>query len=170
MGISMGHSGLQVAKYFTYKALQEVRALHALQIVKMVYFAHGWHLAYFGKPLLKHKVKGYAYGPVISDVYKRYKSEGISKSDSAFNPLELWWWERFKPFSDDTKKLLDKVYDSYVKFSGVQLSTMAQGENSPWYLDGTMQNCIVDGECIRNFNLRNETIECFFKKQLEIYK
>ena len=41
---------------------------------KILYFAQGIHLAEFGSPLFTNKIYAWEYGPVIKEVYHKFKS------------------------------------------------------------------------------------------------
>jgi uncharacterized phage-associated protein len=45
-----------------------------LKIQKLLYFAQGWHLAYFDFPLFEDPVEAWKYGPVVTSVYYALRS------------------------------------------------------------------------------------------------
>ena len=44
-----------------------------MKVQKLIYYAHGWHLALTGKPLLDRSVEAWQYGPVLPDVYRAFQ-------------------------------------------------------------------------------------------------
>ncbi|OGG99911.1 MAG: hypothetical protein A2600_12900 [Candidatus Lambdaproteobacteria bacterium RIFOXYD1_FULL_56_27] len=44
-----------------------------LQLQKLLYYAQGWHLAFFGKPLFDAQLQAWDHGPVQPFVYREYK-------------------------------------------------------------------------------------------------
>ena len=71
-----------------------------LRLQKLLYFAQGWHLARFGRPLFDASIEAWPYGPVVPEVYRAYKEygrEGIASAEppaaGAFTPEEygMWW-------------------------------------------------------------------------------
>src|ERR1041385_1190632 len=65
-----------IANYFLDLAESEKAAIEPLKMQKLVYFAHGWYLAFTGKPLLNEFVEAWQYGPVIPDLYHAFKHYG----------------------------------------------------------------------------------------------
>src|SRR6185369_6756877 len=47
-----------------------------MKVQKLIYYAHGWHLALTGKPLLDRSVEAWQYGPVLPDVYRAFQEFG----------------------------------------------------------------------------------------------
>ena len=52
-----------------------------MKLQKLVYFAHGWHLAIHNRPLVNEQVEAWKFGPVFSDLYHQIKSFGNEKID-----------------------------------------------------------------------------------------
>ena len=92
-------SAKAVANHFLDLAERDGTTLNPMKIQKLVYIAHGWHLAIMEKPLIHESVEAWTYGPVIPDLYhefKRWGNEGIRKraaevriSSGAGEPLQL---------------------------------------------------------------------------------
>lgn len=80
-----------VANYLLDKARDDGELLTHMKLQKLVYIAHGWHLAVTGKPLLSDPVEAWQFGPVIRSLYhdlKHFGHEPISGRlrDSIPNP------------------------------------------------------------------------------------
>ena len=69
-------SPLVVANYFVVRAAENDKMLDIIQLVKLVYLAHGWCLGITGKPLLSSQVEAWRYGPVIPEVYYAFRQQG----------------------------------------------------------------------------------------------
>lgn len=119
-----------VANYFLERAAGEGRALTPMQVIKLVYIAHGWHLGYFRQPLISEQVEAWQYGPVIDSLYHGLKKYRNAPVDAYLaSPVNE---ERLLKESGNTKALLDHVWDRYSRYSGPQLSTLTHQPGTPW--------------------------------------
>ncbi len=57
------------------------RTTTPLQLIKLAYLAHGWHLAFYGEPLFKDNVEAWPYGPVFPHLYNEVKHFGNTPID-----------------------------------------------------------------------------------------
>ena len=69
---------LAVANFFIEKSKASGVPVDPLKLQKLIYFAHGWHLAVTGEPLLDENVEAWPYGPVVPTVYHEFKKDGNS--------------------------------------------------------------------------------------------
>jgi uncharacterized phage-associated protein len=149
----MTYSAKTIANYFISKAKSESKTdLTPMKLLKLVYVAHGWHLALTGKPLIFESIDAWKYGPVIDSLYhefKKYKNNPITMLTEA-HPIAD---------SDQNIKLLNEVWKKYGNYTGVQLSNWSHEQGSPWYQTwhakkGKDYNGIsIDNELIRNYFL-----------------
>ncbi|TWG92220.1 putative phage-associated protein [Luteimonas sp. J16] len=125
------YSPSTVANYFLRRANAEGRALTPMQLLKLVYIAHGWHLGYFGQPLINETVQAWKYGPVIKSLYDNLRKYGGGPVTSlvATGPFA---WQRDMDLSGDSQRLVDAVWENYSSFSGIQLSQMTHQVGTPW--------------------------------------
>jgi uncharacterized phage-associated protein len=110
--------------------------LTPLQIMKLVYIAHGWSLALRGRDLFPDRIEAWKYGPVIPDLYQATKHYGR-------NPIPLDRVDVEKPSAVDGETLtfLSDVYDKYGGFSGIELSALTHKSGTPWsqvFRDGVL--------------------------------
>ena len=47
-----------------------------LKLQKLLYYAQGWHLALYNRPLFTDPMEAWVHGPVQPDVYKAFKAFG----------------------------------------------------------------------------------------------
>ncbi len=63
-----------VAEYFLSLADEEAGDfLSNLKLQKLVYYAQGFHLALFNRPLFMAAIHAWQHGPVVPELYHAYK-------------------------------------------------------------------------------------------------
>lgn len=110
---------------YIFEQMQEITPL-ALQ--KILYFIQGIYMVMFDEPLFKEDCMAWVHGPVYEQVYNLFK-------DFKYNPIEdnrfAIFKERFVELSDQERKVIDLVINSFGKYSGKVLETITHNE-SPW--------------------------------------
>jgi len=131
------YSALAVANYFLDLAKAKGIGLDPMKLQKLIYFAHGWHLAlYDGAPLIDEQIQAWDYGPVVSSVYHEFKKFGARPIDQLGTDFDLAKDEIVTPrialHDKQTIALLDKIWEVYGRYTGVQLSNLTHETGSPW--------------------------------------
>lgn len=131
-----------VANYFLDRAEAEGKHLDLQKLLKLLYIAHGWHLAIAGEALLSRAVEAWEYGPVVPEVYDEFLRFGdrVIRDRAAFPDFETDYLHPYAledyAYSDEelaeTRTILDRVWESHKNFTGRQLSTMTRQPGSPW--------------------------------------
>ncbi|WP_375457617.1 Panacea domain-containing protein [uncultured Enterovirga sp.] len=127
----MPYSAIKVANEFLRLARESepARSLTPLQLMKLVYIAHGWSLALRDRALLSDTVEAWKYGPVIPDLYQKIKKFG---SSGITEELNEGIWSFGAAISDDDRALIKDVHAKYGKYNGVQLSNLTHMPGTPW--------------------------------------
>lgn len=118
-----------VANRFLTLAEQEGRALTPMQVLKLVYIAHGWNLALYDRPLIDQPVEAWQYGPVIRDLYNSMKGWG---GGHVRGPLEVGYGGNAEELSAEENDLVGQVFRLYGRKNGVALSRITHAPNTPW--------------------------------------
>ncbi len=136
-----------VAHAILQKNKAENRDTTPLQIIKLAYLAHGWHLAFHDEALFLDKVEAWPYGPVLPHLYRDVKHFGKHPiSTDLFSDIG----EEFKILHDQ-QHVIDEVMRVYGKCDGMTLSSLTHQKGTPW--DNTTQGRIIPNELIkRHFN------------------
>ena len=114
-----------VAQYFLAKADEDAGDLMSnLKLQKLVYYAQGFALAFFDKPLFSERIEAWTHGPVILALYHEYKGYGAA----AIPPPPIL---DFSKYDQETRALLDEVYTVYGQFAAWKLRNMTHKE-PPW--------------------------------------
>jgi uncharacterized phage-associated protein len=124
-----------------------------MQVLKLVYIAHGWNLGNFGNPLINEPVKAWRYGPVVPSLYHAYKHFGST-------PIEDCPQKAAGIFSEKEAALMDAVWNGYGGWSGISLSTLTHEPGSPWSI--TMEK-LGQGATISN-----DLIEDHYRRRVEV--
>ncbi|KQR73402.1 Panacea domain-containing protein [Rhizobium sp. Leaf341] len=114
----------QIANWFVRRAKQDGKTLTIMQLLKLVYISHGWHLEITKAPLIANKVEAWKYGPVIPDVYNSFRKQGINATGEVTAVGSA--------VSDSNAALLEQIYNIYGSMSARQLSDLTHEPNGPW--------------------------------------
>jgi uncharacterized phage-associated protein len=148
----MPYSPAVIANYFLNKASREGRALTPMQLIKLVYIAHGWYLGYFNKPLINEPVEAWKFGPVIRTLYHQVKKYGAGAVTDLLPTASMFG--ATDKIDADASDLLDRVWEAYARFSGVQLSKMTHQPGTPWdkaWKDGGVDAPLQDSEIAAHY-------------------
>lgn len=122
------HDSRTVANRFLTLAQEAGDCLTPMQVLKLVYIAHGWMLGLYGRPLIKDEVQAWQYGPVIPTLYNAMRDyRGSVVTNALKAPAE----DTLTANEDD---LVQQVYGMYGKKSGPALSRLTHADGTPWDL------------------------------------
>lgn len=134
-----------VANRFLELAEKRGQSLTPMQLLKLVYIAHGWMLGLTGHPLINQEVEAWQYGPVIRDLYNAVRVHGR-------NPIFGKVWTPAEQLSPAQINMIDQVYDLYGELNGIQLSNITHMPGTPWdrtYRPGAFGS-IIDNSVIKD--------------------
>lgn len=94
------------------------------KLQKLVYYCQAWHSVWEDKALFPERIEAWFAGPVVPNLYN------IHKGKFSITRQELTVGDSNKLLPEE-KGTIDKVLDTYAKFSGYQLSQMSHRER-PW--------------------------------------
>ena len=115
-----------VANQFIALANEQGRDLTSMQLLKLVYIAHGYSLAVRDLALIENEIEAWKYGPVIPDLYHKIKhcGSGPVSTIRRYDVGEL---------DEGEKELIEAVYEAYKGFDGISLSNLTHQRGTPWY-------------------------------------
>jgi uncharacterized phage-associated protein len=126
---TMPYTPEAIANYFiTHRKQWE--DLTPMKLQKLVYFAHGWHLALKDQPPIDEEIQAWEYGPVIERLYKSLRHYGNTQITEPIRRLKakpglvnLDAIDENQPSLDDqpeakefTTALLNRMWDMYGGF------------------------------------------------------
>ena len=116
---------LTISNYFIQKSHETGHPVTAMKLIKLVYIAHGWYLALNRESLINEAIQAWKYGPVIHSLYqklKRYYQHDILSID----------FPTSEEIDKEDKIFLDKIWEVYGEYDGLQLSTTTHQPGTPW--------------------------------------
>jgi uncharacterized phage-associated protein len=128
-----------------------------MKLQKLLYLAHGWHLAHLDASLIYQDFQAWAYGPVIPDIYREFKAYGaapINGHAPAVNDSQT--------LSPASESLCESVWQTYKGFTGVQLSALTHEPGYAW--DAARRE--LSGWTWGSPSIPNETIRSEFLQRL----
>lgn len=114
-----------------------------LKLQKLVYYAQGFHLALYDKPLFNERIEAWLHGPVVPElyqIYKGYKSQPVPVSEG-FDVSQ---------FTEEVKELLNEVNLVYGQYSAWRLRDMTY-EELPWQESYEKIDKTISHESLKSF-------------------
>jgi uncharacterized phage-associated protein len=172
----MPYDAKAIANYFLDLAEAKGERLTPMKLQKLVYYAHGWHLAITGKALLDEVIQAWSFGPVVETLYQAFRDFGADPitekaKDMDSTPIAgtmRWKFKIHTPSIDDyasednefTKSLLNKIWTIYGRYTAIQLSNMTHAPGTPWEKVYRQHN----GSIPKHAVIPDEWITEYFKK------
>ena len=135
------------------RIFEKLEEVTPLMLQKLLYFIQGVYSALYGKPVFKEDCRAWIHGPVYPEVYELFR-------DFKYNPIDD---ARFAilggtegALTDDEKRVIDLVADTFGMYSGKTLERITHNEN-PWmearkgYSDGIRSSELLPKEEIMEY-------------------
>lgn len=113
-----------------------------LKLQKLLYYVQGISLCMFGRKAFPEKIMAWSYGPVVNEVYQKYK-------DKHYNEIKVL--KRSKGVSSGLEWVINEVVSTYGKMDANNLIVFTH-EESPWKETCINKEIDVDS-IIKYFNL-----------------
>lgn len=137
-------------KYEVYEGLSH------LKLQKLLYFAQGLSLAINNEPLFSDKIYAWTHGPVVKEVYDKFKKYGRNDIELSVNDKEMKIIESIESNSK-TSNILNLVYENFSIYTAWQLREMTHVPSGPWETTVRTKGMDkeIDSKLIRNYFLNN---------------
>ena len=123
-------------------------SLSNLQIQKLLYIAHTYHLGAYNEPLVLGRFEAWDYGPVHPQLYHYLKVFGALPVEGFFKP--------YTAVSDDTPEAesIDMVVDALGNESPTKLVTITHREHGAWAINYSthIKNIISNEDILEEYN------------------
>jgi uncharacterized phage-associated protein len=182
-----GYTPDAVSNYFLAIASGWGAEITPMKLQKLMYFAHGFHLALEqdGCPLVSEDCQAWEYGPVFPSTYQEFKDLGNKPIDrraasvravmggvELIHPtVEREYERRFKrnpALAGDltfAKAVMDRIWHVYGRVPATKLSEMTHERGSPWWTVREKAKEMYRGAIPMGLNIPNATIRDWFKKR-----
>lgn len=111
------YNALTVAKYIIKRCNDTNRIISNLKLQKLLYFVQAEFLVTTTHACFPEEIEAWDFGPVVPEVYHRYKAYGSASIPYMSN-------SKIKEISEDDKKLIDGIVDECSQYSAAALVEM----------------------------------------------
>jgi uncharacterized phage-associated protein len=158
------YSAITVTNWFIDRNQKDHFDLTHLKIHQLLYYAQGFYLVNFNKPLLEDNIEAWKYGPVIRSIYFSLKSNEntlqIVDKIKGFI-IENGQYIITSPTIGDkdlqTIDFLSDFWQMYGKYNNGTLIKATQQKGTPWdqvnkaLIEGATYNHIIPMELLKHF-------------------
>lgn len=121
---------LAVANAVLNEAWTQGRNLTIMQLLKLVYIAHGWSLALLDTPLVSRQPQAWQHGPVFPEIYRTFRRFGsgpiLEKGQTGFGQVAE------ATLSPAQQQIVKSVVSGYAHMHAFTLSNITHQPGTPW--------------------------------------
>ena len=118
------HTANEVAEAFISLCNEYGDYISNQKVNRLLYFAQGWHIAFYGEPMFDDRIEAWIHGPTVPAVFERFR-RFMPK------PLVLDPPRAFDDFPADLKAHVEDVWKAYGSVSAYELEHISKSE-TPW--------------------------------------
>lgn len=173
----MSYSSKAVANKILELGRRDSIEISPMKLQKLVYYAHGWHLALNHEPLIDEQVECWQYGPVIRTLFHAFKNFGSSpitidatETEQLKDDDVSGWGFSFEtvrpeipPADESSLSVIDSVWEAYKNYSASHLSNMTHVEGTPWKIVYDQYN----GAPPKGSDIPQDEIKKYFSNQFQ---
>lgn len=159
----MAYRAASIANEFLDLAAAEPnRKLTQIEIQKLVYFAHGWNLAYTDEPLIGELFEPWKYGPVVRtlyDAFRRFGSDAITAKATSWQTDNAGMIVEVTPTISSTdaatdgysSALVSQVWKIYGALAPFRLVDATHVQDGPWAQAYTARQTYIPNQSILTY-------------------
>jgi len=134
-----------VTDLILYWANRDGDLISNLKLQKLLYYAQAWYLVNFDAPLFGDSIEAWDFGPVIPDLYRKYKRFGC-------NPIKYHdkAGKEEKQFSKPQLGFLAEFYDVYIGIPAHTLVNISHNEK-PWIEGHRRASKVIDVSTMQEY-------------------
>lgn len=115
-----------------------------LKLNKLLYYAQGVCLARTGAPLFPNPVEAWTFGPVVPDIYHKYKVCGK-------RPIEAYAPFQRERFTEEELAVLLDVMRELGQYTGSTLVAFTHRPDTPWSKAIAKKQAVLELEAMRQY-------------------
>jgi uncharacterized phage-associated protein len=148
LGVASMASSITVANRILDCAEKSGASVTSMQLLKLVYIAHGWMLGLKGHPLIDDEIQAWKYGPVIPRLYNVVRK---FRDNSITGRLDDRRGEQ-PSLTSTEDAVVCQTFKEYGNLNGIILSRMTHAEGTPWAItyDPDRPNKIIPNDLIED--------------------
>ena len=132
-----------IAQFFIMKGLEnDDDGISNLKLQKLLYYAKGFYLAIFGESLFPEKIAAWTHGPVVPEIYHRYKQYGS-------NPIDKQEYNPLKKLTKEQIDFLNEIWSVFGQYSAWKLRDMTHNEK-PW-MDHEADASVIEDDELKEY-------------------
>lgn len=150
----MPYSATLIAAVFVKKAIAEKKFITQMKLQKMVYFAHGYHLAKYGTPLVEENFQAWKFGPVIPEIYSNYKLYGSDYiNDTRYASFLKSEEVDTTRLSESARDAIEYTWKATKNLTAAELSNWTHLPDSPWskYYHENDREAVIENNSIKEY-------------------
>jgi uncharacterized phage-associated protein len=158
------YSAITVANWFIDRNQEDRFDLTHLKIQQLLYYAQGYYLVHFDKPLLEDNIEVWKYGPVIQSIYLslRFYKDSLQIVDKikGYNVENGQYIITISTIDDNdiqTQEFLLDFWQLYGKYNDGTLVNETQQTGTPWdqvnkaFIEGATCNNIIPIKLLKQY-------------------
>lgn len=161
------YSSLVIASQLVNKSIAEGKPVTQMKLQKMVYIAHGLHLAIHGEKLINEHFSAWKFGPVIPQIYNFYRGFG-SQPITTPTRLELYSGVKVESNLDvlceSAEQVIEMTWNITKNVDALKLSNWTHLPDSPWYKAFNEAGCVDFCDA----TIKNDEIKRYFTKVFKL--
>lgn len=141
------YEALNIANYVVYYSNKNRYSISNLRLQKLLYFIQAYFLYSFGKACFKDEIEAWAFGPVVPEVYHKYKKYGAGSIPYLnYDGAEIF------NINNSDKEAINLVIKKLSKYSVYDL-VEATHKQGPWesVYDKNTRSAIISKESIKDY-------------------
>lgn len=137
------YRALTIAEHIIYRCNKMGRPISNLKLQKIMYFVQAEFLVTTGHVCFVEKIEAWDFGPVVPEVYHRYKVYGSAS-------IPYFEGSGGRKISEKDIRIMDGIIDECAKYSASKLVEITHNQ-TPWKKAYRSTNRIITPESIKHY-------------------